>query len=199
MRQDRLIPINEELAVLAEYDRSNAAARERLAERLGFKNLRSFRTRIQKIRATTGWSAPDRHAIITRLAEEGYSSRQIAAKLGLSRDGLKQIAKRAGIDIIADRVVNNTLAMDHDRVLEATITQATCDDGTLELLDYTELDLEQIPDYITRLRAAINRLNLIRRNLESELKNGHPHQDSATHNDAMDPTSADQAQPSGAT
>jgi len=118
-------------------------------------------TSVSKKKTTVG--AAERYAKIAELAEQGYSSAQIAQRLGYaSPETLRVTARKQGIEIPADRVLGRTRKIDHHRIVSTTVAdlEGTC--MSLDLLDVAQLeDLSEI-DYwvesLTKSAAALRKL-----------------------------------------
>ena len=169
---------DEQLAAIERYDNSTGAEREQMATDMGVK-LSSLYQRIAEWKRRHGVGKdPQRGAAtetrlkvetIRDLASQGVTSQSMAKRLGISSNWVRTLTRENGIEIVADKVLRNTRIIDHDRVVEQTIVHATCDQATLDLIDYGRLDRDRLPEWISSLQAAIKDLTTIKRNLEREL------------------------------
>jgi ParB family chromosome partitioning protein len=104
----------------------------------------------------------ERRAQIRELAERGYSSSQIAAKLGYaSPDTLRAAAKTAGIEIPADKVMGRTRKkVDQNRLISETVYGLEGTVMALEFLDVTQIeDLSEIEYWVTSISSSLRDLN----------------------------------------
>lgn len=120
------------------------------------------------------WQAiREREETVRRMANEGYTSRQIAAEIGVTRpDAVKGIAKRIGVEITADRIVARTRHIDSTRVVEQAVLSAENVTAGVDLIDYSELDPERLDEWVSSLDRAIRDLQSFKRRLTKELTNG---------------------------
>lgn len=87
-----------------------------------------------------------------KLAEEGYTSRQIAQEVGLVPETCRVVLKKAGIKIKADDVVRGTHHIDSNRVLAQMVMDAEHLTADTDLIAVDELDPTQVGAWVTSLR-----------------------------------------------
>jgi uncharacterized protein YerC len=111
-----------------------------------------------------------RRARVREMAGRGFTRAQIAAELGVSEENVADIAKRAGYVIQADAVVGKTHRHDSNRIVAQTVLDAENLTAGLDLIDYAQLDREQVPVWLASLHAARRALSAFIRRLEQEQK-----------------------------
>lgn len=120
---------------------------------------------VRKIKGEDSGTTRDQRAEqIARLAREGYTSKQIAPKVGYSRDDLvRQVARDYGIDIPADRVTSRRRRLDADRILSGAAESVSAAAYSLQQIDPLDLDQEAAQEWVdslteslTALRKALN-------------------------------------------
>lgn len=117
-------------------------------------------------------AAKERLDRIRELALEGHSSRQIAADVGLSGDHCRNLARKAGIDIPADRVIRGTHHLDPNRILAGIAMSADNLTAGANLIDYHALDRSQLADWIRSLTQARAELGALIKRLKQESSHG---------------------------
>lgn len=121
------------------------------------------------------WNDKSRAAVeyrenaIATMAGEGHSSSQIAAELGISEKGVKVIAKRVGVEIVADKHLGNVHRIDSTRIMEAAVISAENVTAGVELIDYEDLDPARLDEWVSSLDRAIKSLTTFKRQLVKEL------------------------------
>lgn len=127
---------------------------------------------VAKIRRDAGLETRDRSSVAVQerrdrmrtLAAEGYTSRQIAGMVGLTEPGCRAWLRDNHIDVPADRVVGKTKRHDSNRIIDSMVMEAVNLTAGVELIDFSDLDRERIPDWIRSLLGAREHLSgLIRR------------------------------------
>lgn len=82
-----------------------------------------------------------RAALIAQLAAQGYSSRQMPARVGVTEESVRQIARDYDIDIPADRVIARTRRINSNQIVENTATALEgLVMGGIDLIDYDAVD-----------------------------------------------------------
>lgn len=69
----------------------------------------------------SGFATLQRRAAIRAMAGEGYTSKQMAEKIGRRDDVIRQMAREMGVTIPADTVTQRTRAIDPNRVVRETV------------------------------------------------------------------------------
>lgn len=107
---------------------------------------------------------------IRELAESNYTSVQIADAVGVSPDRVRDIAKRAGIDIAADAVFKGRFRkVDPNRVIDSIVENANPEATALAFVAYSELDRDRLEEWASSLGVAIKSLTTIRKSIQKEL------------------------------
>lgn len=116
---------------------------------------------VRKIKNQAGPTTRDQRAdLIEDLAAQGYSSRQMPAKVGVTEETVRQIARDYGIEIPADKAVGRARRHDSHRI--ATETVATLEGLAIgvDLINYDDIDprdARQWADSLTNSLRALNR------------------------------------------
>lgn len=97
--------------------------------------------------------------LIEELAAQGYSSRQMPAKVGVTEETVRQIARDFDIEIPADRSVNRTRRMDSTRIVTQTATALEGLAMGIDLIDYASLDPVEVGQWIDSLTTSVNALS----------------------------------------
>ena len=88
---------------------------------------------VRKVKGQQGPTTRDQRAdLIVKLANEGYSSRQMPAKVGVTEESVRQIARDYGIDIPADKAVGRTKRINSTEVAENTVTVTAAGSDTID-------------------------------------------------------------------
>lgn len=103
------------------------------------------------------------------LAGSGASSAQIAAEFGMSEAGVKNLCKREGIEVRADRILSRTRRLDSNRIVEQTVRATEVPESLLAAVDYGSLDRALLGEWISSLSESIRALGSLKRQLEKEL------------------------------
>lgn len=107
------------------------------------------------------------------MAAEGYTSRQIAAELGLSEEGCRATLRKENIDVPADLVAKGTRKHDSTRILEHIVMDAENLTADVHLIDFSALDGAQIAGWLASLNASRDKLGaFIRRLMKEQQKHG---------------------------
>lgn len=124
-----------------------------------------------KITASNAKGKAERIDRIRAMATEGYSSRQIAAALGLGVNHTKGIAKEAQIVIAADRVVGGMARHSANRIVAHMVMEAETLTADTALIDYADLDQQRLGEWITTLKTARGHLDRFISRLVKEQQN----------------------------
>lgn len=100
-----------------------------------------------------------RAALIAELADQGYSSRQMPAKVGVTEESVRQIARDFDIDIPADRSMRGTRRINSTSVATKTVTALEGLVMGIELIDYDEIDPQEASQWATSLTDSLRVLN----------------------------------------
>jgi len=114
-------------------------------------------------------STATRIAMARELAASGHTSSQIAARLGMSEGGFKNLRGKAGISVPADAVVGSMRRLNANRVVEETVRSAEVPSSLLDAIDYAALDRALIGEWISSLSESMKALRSLKTALEKEL------------------------------
>jgi transposase len=164
---------DELLSLLDRLD--SGESRDELATEYGISrsNLGSLLTRARKLRK--GETQIDKLARlsenvrveqITDAAAEGLSSHQIAAKLGIGFEQVRNIVNRNRLDIPADAVVGRSRKIDSARIADETAGTLEGVAASLRLIDTTELDPAHCADWATSISESLKVLTRFRNQLK---------------------------------
>lgn len=98
---------------------------------------------------------------ISELAQQGYSSRQIAPLVGIGEQAVAYIVRDYGIDVPADQFVKNRRRIKSSEVVENVIATIEAAIFSLELINPSEVQGDQIDSLIqstNALRKAVNKI-----------------------------------------
>jgi len=166
------------LALLLEFE--GGATRQQLADEhgVGVGQIAAQLTAARKLRSQQGGPAltstlgksPDavaaREAKCREMAEAGHTSRQIAAALGVHIQTVKETARRIGVTIAADAVAGNTRRIDSNRIVGETVHTLEGAVMGASLVDFDDLDRDQIAGWVTSLNDSLRSLNQLNKRLK---------------------------------
>jgi hypothetical protein len=122
---------------------------------------------VRKVKKQTGPTTRDQRAdLIADLAQQGFSSRQIAPKAGVSDVWVRQIARDEGIEIPADKVIGKTRRIDSNRIVESIVTDLEATKASIDLIDYDDLDQGQAGQWANSLDESFKVLNRFRKQIK---------------------------------
>lgn len=122
---------------------------------------------------TTSRAVQARRDRLREMAEQGFTSRQIAAELGISEAGCKDIAKKESIDVHADRVTGKLHRHDSNRIVEHMVMDAENLTADVNLIEFSALDAERLGEWIDSLNASRKSLGaFIQRLIKEQQKHG---------------------------
>lgn len=100
---------------------------------------------------------------IEQLAQQGYTSHQIAPKVGVSDTRVRHIARDYGIDIPADRAVGKRQRLNANRILSGAAESVSAAAYSLQQINPLDLDKDEAQEWVdslteslTALRKALN-------------------------------------------
>jgi len=111
-----------------------------------------------------------RREAMRRMAGDGYTSRQIAAALGLSEEGCRAALRDHGIAVPADAAVRGTQRHDSTRIVEHIVMDAENLTADVHLIDFSALDRAQIADWLDSLTQSRVKLGAFIKRLTQEQK-----------------------------
>lgn len=100
------------------------------------------------------------------LANSGLTSPQIAREVGMSEQGLRDVARKRGIAFPADKVVGRTRRINPLDVLERIVVSLEGDVSVLGLVTYDDVTPEQAAEWLERLTEPLREI----RKMQSRLK-----------------------------
>ena len=100
-----------------------------------------------------------RRDLIARHAGEGMSSRQIAARLGIGEQQVREIAREHGITIPADAVLGRTRRHDANRIVRETARALEGLAMSVQLADPAGLDPAQATEWAASLACSLRVLS----------------------------------------
>ena len=106
----------------------------------------------------SGQTRKQRADLIADLAQQGYSSRQMPAKVGITEQAIKLIARDFDIDIHADRVIGKSRRIDSNRVLSNVAETVETAAYSLQQIDPLDLDQEAAQEWVDSLTESIKAL-----------------------------------------
>lgn len=92
------------------------------------------------------------------LANSGLTSPQIASEVGMSEAGLRDGARKRGIEFPADRIVGKTRRIDPLEVIEQTVLSLEVTESSLVLADLSEVTAEQAAEWLSRIEKPLRSL-----------------------------------------
>lgn len=101
------------------------------------------------------------------MAEQGYTSRQIAKAIGI--EAFFGFKKAHSIEVPADAAVGRSRRLDANRIMQSLVDHAAALDAGHDLLAYDELDQDQIEEWVNSLRSSITFLTTVKNRLNKEL------------------------------
>lgn len=111
----------------------------------------------------------DRLDRIVSMAEEGYSSRQIAKELGHTPEWIRQLARDYDIPIPADKLTGKRRHIDPNRIVAQMVLDVAATSAGLDLVEFPALDRDQIAEWANSLRTSLRALSKFASRLEKEL------------------------------
>lgn len=119
---------------------------------------------VRKIRQQASPQTRDQRADqIEQLAQQGYTSHQIAPKVGVSDTRVRHIARDYGIDIPADRAVGKRQRLNANRILSGAAESVSAAAYSLQQINPLDLDKDEAQEWVdslteslTALRKALN-------------------------------------------
>lgn len=113
----------------------------------------------RKIRQEGGPQTREQRADeIERLAREGYTSKQIAPKVGVAHTRVRSIARDYGIDIPADRATGKRPRLDANRILSGAADAVSAAAYSIQQIDPLDLDPEAAQEWVDSLTESVNAL-----------------------------------------
>lgn len=96
--------------------------------------------------------------MISSLAEQGHTSRQMVEKVGVAEGTIREIARDFDIEIPADRVTNKSRRLDHTQMVERTVVALENEVSALQYIDFAEVDFSEADEWVASLSKSISKL-----------------------------------------
>ena len=139
---------------------SEGATEEEFEEALGDARGEGNLSRaniIRKIKGVqSGETRQQRADLIQKLAREGYSSRQMPSKVGITEQAIKDICRDFEIDVPADRVIGKSRRVNSNRVLSGVTESLSAAAYSLQQIEPLDLDQEQAQEWVDSLTESLS-------------------------------------------
>jgi transposase len=174
-QQPRQRTLVERQNILSRYDdiKSDPAKCEEMAQIEGFLTvnaLRKFCSATRKLLAEgdqrTKLSEAERVEQIVAAAAEGLHSRQIASRLGIGLQHVRNLIRRNAIDVPADQVIGRSRHLDSARIVSETASTLEGVANSLRLVDFDELDVAETEDWATSISDSLRALTRFNKRLK---------------------------------
>jgi transposase len=174
-QQPRQRTLVERQNILSRYDdiKSDPAKSEEMAQIEGFPTvnaLRKFCSATRKLLAEgdqrTKLSEAERVEQIVAAAAEGLHSRQIASRLGIGLQHVRNLIRRNAIDVPADQVIGRSRHLDSARIVSETASTLEGVANSLRLVDFDELDVAETEDWATSISDSLRALTRFNKRLK---------------------------------
>lgn len=103
---------------------------------------------------------------IKELADQGLSSRQIADEVGLTYHSVRLYAREFGFAIPADNTMKRAKGIDSNKIVSETIDTLAALGMGLELIEYDDLDQDQVEKWTETMDEAFKVLIRFRKNIK---------------------------------
>ncbi|HEY5201639.1 MAG TPA: hypothetical protein VIJ31_12115 [Acidothermaceae bacterium] len=121
---------------------------------------------VRHVKKQPGPTSRDQRADTIRdLAQQGYSSRQMPGKVGVTEETVRAIARDFDIEIPADKVIGKTRRHDSTRIVGAIVSELSGLRLSLDLVDYEDLDPMQAQEWATSLDESFKTLTGFRKQI----------------------------------
>lgn len=125
---------------------------------------------VKAAKAGSGKSRADveqKIATYKQMADEGYTSRQIAAAIGVTVDA--DFRKRHGLDVPhADAVVGKVRHFDSNRILSEMVYGMEAFASSIDLIDVADIDADQIDQWASSLKESIRSISRFMKELSRD-------------------------------
>lgn len=148
-------------AVAKEAEAGNPVAVEALADvDAGEASISGAAKRVREAKKAAPVRKPEaeRATEIRTLAESGHVAAQIAQKLGVGEEHVRNIAGRNGIEL-PDARMGRRRRIDSDRVAEETVVALESHAFAVRLIDFEELTVDHFDDWAASLKQSLRNLN----------------------------------------
>ncbi len=106
---------------------------------------------------------------IAALAAEGYTSHDIAARMGMTRNAIKNIQQDYDLDIPADRVTGRRHRLDSNRIMTGAVDSLDVVASSLRQVDPADLDKEHVQEWIDSLTESISAIRKATKTIKESL------------------------------
>lgn len=114
---------------------------------------------VRKVKQQTAPQTRDAKAdVIEDLASQGYSSRQMSPKVGVTDARVREIARAYGIEIPADKIVGRSRRIDHTAAVESAVTELDNWASSLTFIDFAEVDVAEADEWVASLTNSLTEL-----------------------------------------
>lgn len=114
---------------------------------------------VRKVKNQVGPTTRDQRAdLIADLATQGYSSRQMPEKVGVSEETVRQIARDFGIEIPADKAIRKTRRHNSHRIASETVATLEGLAMGVRLINYDEIDPREAEQWAASLTDSLSEL-----------------------------------------
>lgn len=120
----------------------------------------------------SGDAVTARRARMAQMASDGYTTRQIAADVGLSEYSCRAYFKSEGIDVPADKAVGITRRHDANRIIAQIVADAENLTEGSNLIDFADVNRAEIAGWLRSLQVSRDKLNAFIRRLTKEQQHG---------------------------
>lgn len=117
-------------------------------------------------------AARRRRELLRDYVARSMTSDQIAARLDITAEHVRQMARDEGVAITADKFAGRTPRIDPNRIVGQIVTDLEVTDDEFALIDYSALDRAELPQWISSLTRSLKRLRRLKTDLERELNRG---------------------------
>lgn len=156
--------------ILQMADADPEVVEEAIDEAKGEGNL----SRANVVRKIKGRQSPvtrdDRAKEIARLAEMGYSTRQIAPQIGIGEDAVHDIERDYSIDIPADRFTKGSRRIDTNRIIQQTVNALEGLAVGLELINPDDIDTDLAATWADSLSQSMKTLSKAYRQIKESVQ-----------------------------
>ena len=115
----------------------------------------------RKVKKQAGPSTRDQRAdLIAALAAQGYSSRQMPVKVGVTEESVRLIARDYGIEIPADKIVGRTRRVDWTNAVAQTVVDLENSAEFIQShIDLNQVDFTEADEWVSSLTNSLRVLN----------------------------------------
>lgn len=137
-----------------------------------YKQVKAAKDEAKAKKAKPAMLPEARWAQIKRLAGEGFTSRQIAEKVGVTADTVRDGCRRRSIAVPADEVVGKVRVIDSNRVVGQLVLSLAADADSLRAvpIDFDALDPEKVDGWVSSLNESFKVLNRFRAQLKEKAR-----------------------------